>query len=116
MAQTTTADSAAHEHQVHPLDVYFKVWGWLFVLSIASYVVDIIQFDPSLNWIKWSLITLFAIVKSTLIVTFFMHLRWERASLVYAIITPLVFILLMAAFFAAESGHIADMRRAVLGG
>ncbi len=116
MAHTTTADTVAQEHQVHPLGVYFKVWGWLFVLSIASYVVDIIAFDPSLNWIKWTLITLFALLKSTLIVTYFMHLKWERSSLVYAIISPVVFILLMVAFFAAESGHIADVRRAILGG
>lgn len=115
MAQSMT-DGAIQEHEVHPLGVYFKVWGWLFVLSVGSYIVDIIHFDPGLIWIKWTLITLFAIVKSTLIVTYFMHLRWERASLVYAIVTPVVFILIMVALFTAESGHIAEVRRGLLGG
>jgi len=28
------------EGQQHPLGIYFKIWGLLFVLSIASYLVD----------------------------------------------------------------------------
>ena len=32
---------AAHaQGQQHPLGIYFKIWGLLFVLSAASYMVD----------------------------------------------------------------------------
>ena len=32
----------AHGGQQHPLKLYFIVWGWLFVLSACSYMVDYI--------------------------------------------------------------------------
>jgi cytochrome c oxidase subunit IV len=28
------------EGQQHPIGIYFMVWGWLFVLSTFSYLVD----------------------------------------------------------------------------
>ena len=31
------------EGQQHPLGIYLKVWGWLFVLSAFSYMVDYFQ-------------------------------------------------------------------------
>ena len=33
------------EGQQHPLGVYFKIWGLLFVLSVASYMVDYFHFQ-----------------------------------------------------------------------
>ena len=39
--------AAAHEEgQHHPLKVYFIVWGWLFVLSACSYMVDYVGLPP----------------------------------------------------------------------
>ena len=37
-------------HQQHPISVYFKVWGLLFVLSSFSYLVDILQLQGALRW------------------------------------------------------------------
>jgi cytochrome c oxidase subunit IV len=35
-----SALAPAHEGQQHPLGVYFKDWGLLFVLSSMSYALD----------------------------------------------------------------------------
>ena len=84
------------EGQQHPISVYFKVWILLFVLSTFSYLVDYLQFQ---GYLRWTLILVFMIMKAGLIVAVFMHMRWERLALMYAIVVPpalvMVFMLLM---------------------
>jgi cytochrome c oxidase subunit IV len=90
------------EHQAHPLKVYFVVWGWLFVLSAASYFVDYAGLQGLL---RWSLILLFMMLKAGLIVAVFMHMAWERLALVYAILVPPLAILVFVAIMVFESDY-----------
>jgi cytochrome c oxidase subunit IV len=77
----------AHEEgQQHPIKLYLVIWGWLFVLSTCSYLVDFFGIH---GYLRWSLILLFMIVKAGLIVAIFMHMAWERLALMYAILRPL---------------------------
>jgi cytochrome c oxidase subunit IV len=84
------------EGQQHPLGVYFKVWALLFVLSTFSYLVDYYHVE---SYLRWFLILLFMFLKAGLIIAVFMHMKWERLALVYAIGIPTiavgVFIILM---------------------
>jgi cytochrome c oxidase subunit IV len=84
------------EHQQHPLRTYLWVWLALFVLSVFSYWVDYAGLEGML---KWSLITFFMVLKAGLIVAVFMHMVWERAAIVWAVLIPpgvlLVLMLLM---------------------
>ena len=73
------------EGQQHPLGVYFKIWGWLFVLSTLSYLVDYFGFE---SYLRWTLILIFMTLKAGLIIAVFMHMRWERLALSYAILVP----------------------------
>ena len=85
------AHAVAHdEGQQHPLGIYFKIWGWLFVLSAASYAVDYFQLEGML---RWSLILIFMTLKAGLIVAVFMHMLWERLALLYAITVPPILVL-----------------------
>ena len=113
MADTTASGRArpeAHAHaaavhaegQAHPLRIYFVVWGWLFVLSAASYMVDYMQLEGTL---RWFLILLFMMLKAGLIVAVFMHMAWERLALVYAIILPPVALLVFVAIMTFESDY-----------
>ena len=85
------------EGQQHPISVYLKIWGWLFVLSTASYLVDYFHVE---SYLRWFLILLFMFMKAGLIIAVFMHMLWERLALLYAIAVPpllvAVFILIMA--------------------
>ena len=47
--------------QQHPISLYFKVWGLLFVLSGFSYAVDYLQVQGEL---RWALIIIFMFLKS----------------------------------------------------
>ena len=100
-ASTATA-APAQEHQQHPIGLYFTVWGLLFVLSTLSYLVDYFHLHGML---RWSLIIFFMIAKAGLIVAVFMHMRWERLALIYAILLPPGAILVLVALMAAEGDY-----------
>ena len=57
------AGTKAEDHQQHPIKVYFVVWGWLFVLSAASYMVDYAGLE---GYLRWGLILLFMMLKAAL--------------------------------------------------
>jgi len=95
-----TFDDETHQH--HPLKVYFAVWGWLFVLSAASYFVDYVGLQGLL---RWSLILIFMLAKAGLIVAVFMHMAWERLALSYAILLPPIAILVFVAIMVIESDY-----------
>jgi cytochrome c oxidase subunit 4 len=78
------------------------VWGWLFVLSTCSYLVDYFGLHGNL---RWSLIVLFMVLKAGLIVAVFMHMAWERLALAYAILLPPVLVLVFVAIMVLESEY-----------
>lgn len=94
-------------HRYAPIKVYLMVWFWLFVLSFTAYLVELISEATHLVlWFKWSLLVLIALMKGGLIVAYFMHLRFERLSLVYAIVVPSLLFLALAAGFLPDAWSI----------
>lgn len=91
----------AHGQQ-HPLGIYFKIWGLLFVLSAASYMVDYYQLQGLL---RWSLIVVFMLLKAGLIVAVFMHMMWERLALIYAILVPPLLLITLVGIGALEADY-----------
>ena len=89
-------------HQEHPIKLYLVVWAWLFILSACSYLVDFFQLQGLL---RYSLILLFMMLKAGLIVSVFMHMAWERLSLVYAILVPISAVLVFVAIMVLEADY-----------
>jgi cytochrome c oxidase subunit 4 len=104
MSHAATANQAiAHEEgQQHPIRLYLVVWGWLFVLSTCSYLVDYFGFE---GYLRWFLILLFMIVKAGLIVAIFMHMAWERRTLIFAILLPPVAVLVFVGIMIFEANY-----------
>ena len=90
------------EGQQHPISMYLKIWGLLFVLSTFSYLVDYYHVE---GYLRWSLILLFMILKAGLIVAFFMHMRWERLALTYAILVPPVLVMIFMFLMTYEADY-----------
>ncbi len=90
------------EGQQHPLGVYFKIWGLLFVLSAASYAVDYFHVQ---SYLRWSLIIVFMLLKAGLIIAVFMHMLWERLAMVYAILVPPLLLLVLLGIGAFEADY-----------
>ena len=104
MTQGTAAAVAAPRdtHQQHPIKLYLVVWGWLFVLSTGSYLVDYFGLQ---SYLRWGLILLFMVLKAGLIVAVFMHMAWERLALMYAILVPPILVLVFVGIMAFESEY-----------
>jgi cytochrome c oxidase subunit 4 len=103
---------AHQEGQQHPIKLYLVIWGWLFVLSTCSYLVDYFGIH---GYLRWFLILLFMIVKAGLIVAIFMHMAWERLALMYAILVPPGAVLLFVGIMAFESDYTHVTRLAFFG-
>ncbi len=88
--------------QQHPIGMYLKIWGLLFVLSALSYMVDYMQLEGILRWV---LILLFMMLKAGLIIAIFMHMMWERMALITAILVPPLCLLLLIALMVMESNY-----------
>jgi cytochrome c oxidase subunit IV len=102
-AHDALAPAVTHtKGQQHPIKLYLVVWGWLFVLSTCSYLVDYFGIHGHL---RWSLILLFMVLKAGLIVAVFMHMAWERLALAYAILLPPVLVLVFVAIMVFESDY-----------
>src|SRR6201982_3772909 len=96
-------ETVAHaEGQQHPLGIYFKIWGLLFVLSTASYLVDYFHFQ---GYLRWFLILTFMLLKAGLIVAVCMHMLWERLAIVYAILVPPLLLLVLLGIGAMEADY-----------
>ncbi len=90
------------EGQQHPIGIYLKIWGLLFVLSTFSYLVDYFHVE---GYLRWSLILLFMILKAGLIVAVFMHMLWERLALMYAILVPPILVLVFVFLMTHEADY-----------
>jgi len=89
--------------QQHPISLYLKIWGLLFVLSTLSYLIDYFQFA---GYLRWSLIIILMLLKAGLIVAVFMHMAWERMAMVYAILIPPLCLLVLVGLMASEANYI----------
>jgi caa(3)-type oxidase subunit IV len=98
---------AATAHQQHPIGTYVKVWILLFVLSFFSYLVDFFHLQGVL---RWSLILVLMMLKAGFIVAVFMHLKWERLALIYALLLPPLAILVLVGMMMTESGYVHGNR------
>ena len=89
--------------QQHPNNLCLKICGVLFLPSALSYLVDYFHFqgEPALG----GLILTFMLLKAGLVVEAFIPTVWERLALVYAILLPLLCLVVLVVLMAAEADH-----------
>jgi caa(3)-type oxidase subunit IV len=97
-----TASHAHAEGQQHPITIYLVVWVALFVVSTFSYLVDYFDLHGAL---RWSLLLIFMVLKAGLIVAVFMHMKWERLALKFAILVPPLCLLILIGLMAIEGDY-----------
>ena len=101
-AQAHAQTQANAQGQQHPIGIYLKIWGLLFVLSAASYAVDYFHIQ---SYLRWFLIITFMLLKAGLIVAVFMHMLWERLALMYAILVPPLLLLVLLGIGSLEADY-----------
>ena len=92
----------AAQGQQHPIRIYVLIWLLLFVFSAGSYYIDIANYE---GMARWFLIIVFMLLKAGFIVAIFMHMKWERPALIFAILLPTLFLLVFMYLMAFESDY-----------
>ncbi len=95
------------EGQQHPIKLYVTVWILLFVLSAGSYAVDFFGLQ---GYLRWTLVVIFMLLKAGAIVAVFMHMRWERLALMYAILLPPLCLLVLVTLMTVEGKYTFKQR------
>lgn len=69
--------------------IYAVTWGWLLAITLLELGVVFLGIPKVL--LATTLIVM-AVLKAGLIMAYFMHLRYEKLSLVYAVVVPMFFL------------------------
>jgi cytochrome c oxidase subunit IV len=99
--EPTVSHGAAVGHIV-PARVLIGVWGTLLVLTAATVAVTWKDFGPAVNlWIALGIAT----VKASLVLLYFMHLRYDRPVNAIVFIFALFFVALFIGGALTDSQH-----------
>lgn len=100
------------EHTETPKDMKSQIWKTFWIL-FAFTIVDIILYFILLsnhsmmkNWV----FIILGIVKAYYIVGIFMHMKFERKSLMYMIVIPMVFVIFLVALMIIEGDFTGLLR------
>lgn len=86
------------------------IWGGLLALTGVEVVLAYIHLNPALMLI---ILMLLSVVKAAMIVAYFMHLKFERFSLVMTIVPTLIVLFLLFGIFFPDSNRARNLRPAM---
>ena len=85
------------------MKVMYMVWGWLLLLTIVEVVLAYFQVTPTLMLI---ILIGLSLIKAVLIMAWFMHLKFERLSLVLTLIPAMVSVILLMNVLWPDSNRV----------
>jgi cytochrome c oxidase subunit 4 len=104
MASTHHDDDHGLSH-VAPVKVLLGTWGILMVLTVVTVMATMIDLGPSLNL---ALAMAIAVIKATLVVLFFMHLRYDKLFHSVLLVGGILAAALFVGFALMDSGQYQD--------
>tara|TARA_Y100001970_G_C14136591_1_gene804605 strand:- start:1065 stop:1445 length:381 start_codon:yes stop_codon:yes gene_type:complete len=90
-----------HEHHIIPLQTYFKVFGALMVLTVLT----ILAAEVDLGFLNIYLAMFIAIIKSTLVLLFFMHLYYDSRTNLLFFLGSVLFMIIFITFTYFDIGY-----------
>jgi len=96
-----------HAHEAGSKKLFIWVWGWLLVLTCVELVLAYQNLPLK---VMLGLLMTISIIKAALIISYFMHLRFERRSLVLTLMPALVFVIALMFVVFPDSLRLALMR------
>jgi cytochrome c oxidase subunit 4 len=98
----------AEEHFAGSNKLFVSIWVWLLFLTLIEIGL---AYKPMAIHIMLTILLGLSIIKAALIVAYFMHLKFERLSLVLTIVPMLVIcIVLLFVFFFPDSFRSSGLR------
>jgi len=99
---------AANAHREAGARLY--VWVWVYLLAITALEVFLAYEQLFSTAGMLVILMLLSLVKAALIVAYFMHLRFEKASLVLSLIPAVVIVISLLAVFFPDSLRLLELR------
>lgn len=108
MSADAAVAAAAEDHSVGSKKLFTGVWLWLLGLTAFEVFLAYLRL-PSL--IMLTILVGLSLIKAALIVSYFMHLRFERMGLFLLLIPAMVFcICMMLIMFFPDSVRVMNLR------
>jgi len=101
------SDSREHAHEAGGKKIFLTVWFWLLGLTGVEVYLAYVHLEVKL---MLTLLMGLSIVKASLIIAYFMHLRFEKRSLVLTLMPALVFVIVLLFAFFPDSFRLLRMR------
>jgi cytochrome c oxidase subunit IV len=102
-----TAHAHAEEHFAGSNKLFISIWVWLVVLTLIEIFL---AYRPMSVVLMLTVLLGLSIIKAALIVAYFMHLKFERLSLILTIVPMLVVCILLLFVFFPDSFRSAGLR------
>jgi len=100
-------EATAHTHDAGSKKLFLTVWFWLLAMTGVEVYLAYIHLGVKL---MLTLLMGLSIVKATLIISYFMHLRFEKRSLALMLMPAMVFVIVMLFMFFPDSLRLLHMR------
>lgn len=102
-----SAHAEEHEHFAGSNKLFTSIWIWLVVLTLIEIGL---AYKPMSTVLMLTILLGLSIIKAALIVAYFMHLKFERLSLILTIVPMLVVCILLLFVFFPDSFRSSDLR------
>ena len=102
-----TAHAHVEEHFAGTNKLFISIWVWLLVLTLIEIFL---AYKPMPIHLMLIVLLGLSIIKAALIVAYFMHLKFERLSLVLTLIPMLVVCIMLLFVFFPDSFRSAGLR------
>ena len=96
-----------HKHAEGGVKVFLVVWFWLLALTGVEVFLGYKAFEVNLMIV---LLMGLSLIKASLIIAYFMHLRYEKASMAAALMPALVMVILLMFMVFPDSFMLLAMR------
>jgi cytochrome c oxidase subunit 4 len=103
----TTHAEGEHEHFAGSNKLFVSVWFWLLLMTGIEVFLGYVHLDFRL---MLTILLGLSIIKAALIVAYFMHLRFERLSLVLTLVPMLIVCICLLMVFFPDSFRSRKLR------
>ena len=104
---TAHGNAHAEEHFAGSNKLFISIWVWLVVLTLVEIFL---AYKPMSHVVMLTILLGLSIIKAALIMAYFMHLKFERLSLILTLIPMLVVCILLLFVFFPDSFRSAGLR------
>ena len=100
-------NSVPHEHREGGVKGFLVVWFWLLALTGVEVFLGYKAFAVNIMIV---LLMGLSVIKASLIIAYFMHLRYEKASMAATLMPALVMVILLMFMVFPDSFRLLAMR------